>query len=155
MLDRSISNEDWSLIIAAEDFIIVIKNFMIARIEMKKLTLFGIGFLALTLGCQSAAQPVIDAKSAEIPIESARNTELARSASGHDHDEESEKDAPRISLSDAKKAFDDGNAIFVDTRAATFFQNEHIEGALNIPSSDFESTYKDLPKDKKIIAYCS
>ncbi|HYP51252.1 MAG TPA: hypothetical protein VEQ34_09950, partial [Pyrinomonadaceae bacterium] len=38
-------------------------------------------------------------------------------------------DAPRISLADAKKDFDAGNVVFVDTRAATSYNQEHIKGA--------------------------
>jgi 3-mercaptopyruvate sulfurtransferase SseA len=64
-------------------------------------------------------------------------------------------EAPRISLTDAKKAFDAGDAIFVDTRAAEGFKIEHIKGALNIPAGEFETRYTELPKNKQIIAYCS
>jgi predicted sulfurtransferase len=62
---------------------------------------------------------------------------------------------PRISLADAKKAFDDGNAIFVDTRAEVQFNQEHVKGAINIPAEAFQTRYAEVPKDKKIITYCS
>ncbi len=65
------------------------------------------------------------------------------------------EEPPRISLADAKKDFDAGKAIFVDTRAAESFKLEHIKGAINIPAGEFETRYAELPKDKKIIAYCS
>lgn len=64
-------------------------------------------------------------------------------------------DAPRITLADAKKDFDAGTAIFVDTRAEAAYQNEHIKGSINISADTLEAKYKELPKDKKIIAYCS
>ncbi len=64
-------------------------------------------------------------------------------------------EAPRISLADAKKDFDAGSAIFVDTRAESAYKNEHIKGSINLPAEAFESRYKELPTDKKIIAYCS
>jgi predicted sulfurtransferase len=64
-------------------------------------------------------------------------------------------DAPRISLDDAKKDFDAGNVIFIDTRAEAAYKDEHIKGAINIPSNAFETRYAEVPKDKKIIAYCS
>jgi len=66
------------------------------------------------------------------------------------HDE-----APRISLEDAKKAFDDGSAVFIDTRPADSYKLEHVKGAINITSNDFEARYKEIPTGKKIIAYCS
>lgn len=64
-------------------------------------------------------------------------------------------DAPRISLADAKKDFDAGTAIFVDTRAEVAYRQERIKGAINIPMEAFEQKYKEIPTDKKIIAYCS
>lgn len=64
-------------------------------------------------------------------------------------------DAPRISLADAKKDFDADNVIFVDTRAAVAYQQEHIKGAINIPMEAVDLRYKEIPTDKKIIAYCS
>lgn len=64
-------------------------------------------------------------------------------------------DAPRITLEEAKKDFDAGNAVFVDTRAEITYNNEHIKGAINIPAEAAETRYKEIPTDKKIIAYCS
>ena len=64
-------------------------------------------------------------------------------------------DAPRISLADAKAAFDAGAALFVDSRAESAYKAEHIKGAINIPGGTLESKLKQLPKDKKIIVYCS
>ena len=64
-------------------------------------------------------------------------------------------DAPRIALADAKAAYDAGNAIFVDTRAEAAYKTEHIKGAVNITQDKLESKLGGLPKDKKIIAYCS
>jgi len=65
------------------------------------------------------------------------------------------EEAPRISLEDAKKAFDAGDVVFVDTRAAAAYKTEHIKGAINIPAGEFEKRYAEVPKGKKIIAYCS
>ncbi|HEX8734249.1 MAG TPA: rhodanese-like domain-containing protein [Pyrinomonadaceae bacterium] len=64
-------------------------------------------------------------------------------------------DAPRISLADAKKDFDAGNAVFVDTRAEIAYKQEHVKGSINVPMEAVETRYKDIPTDKKIIAYCS
>jgi 3-mercaptopyruvate sulfurtransferase SseA len=64
-------------------------------------------------------------------------------------------DAPRISLADAKKEYDAGNAVIVDVRDITAYKNEHIKGSLNIPITDIDANVDKLPKGKKIIAYCS
>ena len=61
---------------------------------------------------------------------------------------------PRITVEDAKKEFDAGTAVFVDTRSEYAYNLEHIKGAMNIPAEKFEERYKDIPTGKKIIAYC-
>lgn len=71
------------------------------------------------------------------------------------HADEHADEAPRISLADAKKDFDAGNVVFVDTRAEVSYRNEHIKGAINIPAEAFQTRYTEVPKGKKIIAYCS
>ena len=65
------------------------------------------------------------------------------------------EEAPRISLEDAKKDFDGGKVLFIDTRGADQYKPDHIKGAINIPAAEFETRYAEVPKDKKIIAYCS
>lgn len=65
-------------------------------------------------------------------------------------------DVPRISVDDAKKAFDAGTAFFVDSRPAAAYKVEHIKGALNIPNGpEAEKQFSSIPKGKKVIVYCS
>ncbi len=64
-----------------------------------------------------------------------------------------EADIPRITIAEAKKAFDDG-AIFVDSRNADAFEQERIKGAIRIDGAA-EDRFDKLPKGKKIIVYCS
>lgn len=63
-------------------------------------------------------------------------------------------DVERIPLAEAKKAFDDGSAVFVDTHSAASFEVQHVKGAINIPPDQIAKA-DSLPKGKKIIAYCS
>lgn len=63
--------------------------------------------------------------------------------------------AARITLEEAKKAYDSGNAIIVDSRPEDAYKLEHIKGSINVPLADFEASYKKIPTDKKIIVYCS
>jgi len=69
--------------------------------------------------------------------------------------QETESDAPRIKPADAKAEVEAGHALIVDTRAAEQYNQEHIQGAINVPINEFENRIKELPTDKKIIAYCS
>lgn len=66
-----------------------------------------------------------------------------------------ESEVPRIALEDAKKAFDDGAAVFIDARPADVYKQEHVKGAINIPYSPQGSDIDKLPKGKTIIVYCS
>jgi predicted sulfurtransferase len=61
----------------------------------------------------------------------------------------------RISPAEAKKAFDEGSVVFVDTRAEVAYRMEHIKGALNIPAEAFQMRFAEVPRDKTIIIYCS
>ena len=63
--------------------------------------------------------------------------------------------APRITVEEAKKDFDAGNAVFIDTRSEEAFNTEHVKGAINISGADLEAKFSQIPKDKKIIVYCS
>lgn len=63
--------------------------------------------------------------------------------------------APRISLADTKKDYDAGTAFIVDVRDVNAYKNEHIKGAVNIPIADLATSMDKIPKDKKIIVYCS
>ena len=72
-----------------------------------------------------------------------------------EHADEHADEAPRINLADAKKDFDAGKVVFVDTRAEPSYKTEHIKGAINVPADSIQTRYTEVPKDKKVIAYCS
>lgn len=112
-------------------------------------TILLISALAFLVACQSSAAPKSVKKIEE--TETKAPVTKKDDHDGHDHGEK----AARISLEDAKKAYDSGEAVFIDTRSTSAFENEHVKGAINIPASDFENKYKSVPKNKKIIAYCS
>lgn len=108
------------------------------------LLLAAFSVLAFVLGCTNAAKPVIT------KVETPKQTQQA---DVHDHSQDS--DVARITLEDAKKAFDTGNAVFVDTRDSSSYNFSRIKGAVFLPMSEFATGWQKLPKGKKIIAYCS
>ena len=103
--------------------------------------------LLFAMACANAAEPV--------SIQNASNTNASRSGPAAADDHHDEDNAPRITLADAKKAFDAGEAVFIDTRDPNNFKQEHIKGAMNVTTAMLASQYESIPKDKKIIAYCS
>jgi hypothetical protein len=61
----------------------------------------------------------------------------------------------RISQPDAKAAFDQGTAVFLDVRSAESFDSAHIKGAISIPETELETRWTELSADKLIITYCT
>jgi hypothetical protein len=59
----------------------------------------------------------------------------------------------RVSLVDAKVAFDSESAIFLDVRATDSYDASHIPGALSIPLNELTSRMGDLEPDSWIIPY--
>jgi hypothetical protein len=62
---------------------------------------------------------------------------------------------PRVSLLDAKAAYDEGTAVFLDVRLADDHAASHIPGALSIPLGDLESRLGELDPTDWIITYCT
>ena len=63
-------------------------------------------------------------------------------------------EVPRITVNEAKKDYDTGNVVVVDSRPEAAFKNEHITGAINIPFGSPDDKFSALPQGKKIIVYC-
>jgi 3-mercaptopyruvate sulfurtransferase SseA len=118
------------------------KNFL-------SLVILAVFALSVLTACQSASTANQSASTANKAANNSNKSAPKTDEHGH------ADDAPRISLADAKKDFDAGNAIFVDTRAEAAYKNEHIKGSINIMTEAVETRYKEIPTDKKIIAYCS
>ena len=61
----------------------------------------------------------------------------------------------RISLADAKAAFDAGEAVFLDVRDAQSYAETHVVGALNIPINELPQRLGELNPTDRIITYCT
>jgi rhodanese-related sulfurtransferase len=61
----------------------------------------------------------------------------------------------RVSLADAKAAFDDERATFVDVRDSSSYAAGHIPGAIFIPVSELSTRLKELNPNAWIITYCT
>jgi len=72
------------------------------------------------------------------------------------HTQNAEEKMPRVSVEEAKKLIAEGKVVIIDVRGAEAYKMSHIKGALDVPLNKLEAgDFKDLPKDKPIIAYCS
>ena len=61
----------------------------------------------------------------------------------------------RVTLEEAKAAFDKGEAVFVDVRGIGGYQAGHVPGAVLIPINDVESRLGELDPNDWIITYCT
>jgi hypothetical protein len=109
--------------------------------------LFAIAGLALVVSCTDAAPPL------SVTAEAPQQASATPPPANEHHDEG--QDAPRITLADAKKDFDDGKAVFVDVRKEEAYKEEHIRGAINLAKGILDEQLNKISKGKKIIAYCS
>ena len=64
-------------------------------------------------------------------------------------------DIPRISVGDAKAAFDLGNAVFIDTRGEPYFSQGHIPGAVTITEDELPERLDEFNPSDWIITYCT
>jgi len=63
---------------------------------------------------------------------------------------------PRITVEELKKLMAEQQVVVVDVRSADAYNNGHIKGSINLPLNKIQAgDYKDLPRDKRIITYCS
>lgn len=63
---------------------------------------------------------------------------------------------PRISPEEAKKMVDAGKAVIIDVRGPDAYKLAHIKGSLEYGLSKIEQKdFSGLPKNKRIIAYCT
>ncbi len=72
----------------------------------------------------------------------------------------SARDVPRISVEKAKQHFDNGTAIFIDSRSAQEYAQSHIAGAISftslLPGSGQDGTVEsELDEKLLVIAYCT
>lgn len=61
----------------------------------------------------------------------------------------------RVSLLDAKTAYDAQSALFLDVRSEGSYETSHIQGAKNIPADKLEESIDQLDPNQWIITYCT
>ena len=61
----------------------------------------------------------------------------------------------RISLAEASKMLDEGDAVVVDVRQPDEYKAGHVKGALFIPVDDVLNRVDELPKDKNLLFICA
>jgi rhodanese-related sulfurtransferase len=108
---------------------------------------FTAGLLLLTSAC-SATQTSPATAAGQSPASApAQQTAAAQSE---------ESKVPRITVEELKKLMADGQVVVLDVRNADAYNIEHIKGSISLPLDKISAgEYKNLPHDKRIVAYCS
>ena len=60
----------------------------------------------------------------------------------------------KVSFDEAKKLVTAGSAVIVDVRLQSEFDDEHIDGAINLPLNEIRQLARKLDKSKTYITYC-
>jgi 3-mercaptopyruvate sulfurtransferase SseA len=61
----------------------------------------------------------------------------------------------RVSLTEAKRGFDNKSAIFVDARTQSAYETSHIKGALYFGDFELKAASPNFDKSQWIITYCT
>jgi hypothetical protein len=69
--------------------------------------------------------------------------------------EDTYADIPRVSVQDAKAAFDSSSGVFVDVRDVQSYQQSHIQGSISIPLNELPGRTDELNPSDWIITYCT
>lgn len=123
---------------------------------MKTLSRWGRGALltaaaTLALACNNASSPQ------PIPPPAPASPAASSVVPGDAHTDHSTEDKmPRLTATEAKQLVDAGQAVIIDVRGSEAYKQIHIKGALDIHLADLEAgKFDNLPKNKRIIAYCT
>jgi rhodanese-related sulfurtransferase len=68
--------------------------------------------------------------------------------------QEYSNDGGEVARQEAALLLERGDAVLVDVRPALEFEHGHVTGAVSIPLEELSDRMDDLPRDKRIIAYC-
>ena len=105
----------------------------------------------LLLGCQGSPQGGAPAPE-EKPVEA-----VSQESEAAVEEPEGPK-APEVTVDEAKQAFEEKSALFLDARPPEVYAKGHLPGSLNLYSEEFEDYYPLLEDQIKsadrVIAYC-
>jgi 3-mercaptopyruvate sulfurtransferase SseA len=65
------------------------------------------------------------------------------------------EEARRVTVEELRKMLDEGKAVVYDTRPKAAYEQEHIKGAVSMPSNEVASRSGELAKGKSLVFYCT
>lgn len=64
-------------------------------------------------------------------------------------------DVSRITLKETQSLLEKGQAVLIDVRDSSAYDQAHAVGALSFPEIEIETRLSELPRDKRLILYCT
>ena len=65
-------------------------------------------------------------------------------------------DVPRMRVQELKALLDAGEEVIIaDSRSLSSYETLHIAGAISMPFLEVDKRHKELPRDSKIVFYCT
>ena len=109
---------------------------------------FAVCLLMLNAACSSTETHPATTSAAPSPAASpAQQPQAAQSAEGQ---------VPRMPVEELKKLMAEQKVVVVDVRGVDAYNSSHIKGSINLPLDKIQAgQFNDLPRDKRIITYCS
>ena len=106
-----------------------------------------------SLACQSTTAGTSTSATATPPVATISGEANTPAAAPAQNPEDS---MPRVRVEEAKEQAANGKGVIIDVRGTDAWKAAHIEGALDIQLADLEQgNFKNIPKGKHIIAYCT
>jgi hypothetical protein len=66
------------------------------------------------------------------------------------------EEVPRIRAPELRALLDAGEpVVIVDTRGRQLYDQRHISGAISVPEQETDARQGELPRDSKIVLYCT
>ncbi len=123
-----------------------------------RLSLLAMVAVAFLLGCASqqknTGSPTASPHTTPIRSQAQASPQSSNAhAAGPEH--AAEAAVTRINITEAQAAVNRGEAVFLDVRQPEAYKGGHIKGAIPMSEAEIASRAGTLPKDKKIITYCS
>lgn len=123
---------------------------------MKIFSFISRGVLILTSACLALACSHLAVSTSQKTATAVPNPTSAVVPPAPSPTQNPEDKMPRIRPEEAKQLVDQGKAVIVDVRGPEAYKISHIKGALDYGLSKIEAgDFSGLPKNKRIIAYCT
>lgn len=123
---------------------------------MKILSVISRGALILASACLMLACSQLAVSTSPSPSTAVATPNPAVAAPAPAPTQNPEDKMPRIGPQEAKQLVDQGKGIIIDVRGPEAYKISHIKGSLDYSLSRIEAgDFSGLPKNKRIIAYCT